>query len=99
SLFIFCSLSSNHIMSLLQLAILHHSSVPPAHVIIHARKAWLRGLSPKQNRSVPPLDYERVWRLVSENPAWVVSINGGFDTVEKVREGLERCDGVMIGRK
>ncbi|RUS21638.1 dihydrouridine synthase-domain-containing protein [Endogone sp. FLAS-F59071] len=81
------------------LTTLYSSSLPPPHVIVHARKAWLHGLSPKQNRSVPPLDYERVWRLVRENPAWMVSVNGGFDTVEKVREGLERCDGVMIGRK
>ncbi|RUP46013.1 dihydrouridine synthase-domain-containing protein [Jimgerdemannia flammicorona] len=81
------------------LSTLLRSSLPPTHVIVHARKAWLHGLSPKQNRTVPPLDYERVWRLAKEFHGLVVTANGGFDTVEKVRSGLERCDGIMIGRK
>ncbi|RUP46014.1 hypothetical protein BC936DRAFT_147455 [Jimgerdemannia flammicorona] len=92
--------STKHFSSIpTQLSTLLRSSLPPTHVIVHARKAWLHGLSPKQNRTVPPLDYERVWRLAKEFHGLVVTANGGFDTVEKVRSGLERCDGIMIGRK
>lgn len=66
--------------------------------IIHARKAWLKGLSPKQNRNIPPLDYERVYRLKQDHPELAIIINGGIKTVEQVRMHLQHTDGVMIGR-
>jgi tRNA-dihydrouridine synthase A len=64
---------------------------------VHARKAWLKGLSPAQNRNVPPLDYDRVHRLHARLPVFV-GINGGIDDVASVREQLAFVDGVMIGR-
>jgi tRNA-dihydrouridine synthase A len=65
---------------------------------VHARKAWLQGLSPKENREIPPLDYERVYRLKREFSQLVVVINGGITTVDAVREHLKHVDGVMLGR-
>ncbi|WP_158883324.1 tRNA dihydrouridine(20/20a) synthase DusA [Rhodanobacter sp. L36] len=65
---------------------------------VHARKAWLQGLSPKENREIPPLDYQRVYRLKREFPQLVVVINGGITTVDQVREHLAQVDGVMLGR-
>lgn len=65
---------------------------------VHARKAWLKGLSPKENREIPPLDYERVYRLKREFPHLVVVINGGITTVDEVRAHLRQLDGVMLGR-
>ncbi|TAN05042.1 MAG: tRNA dihydrouridine(20/20a) synthase DusA [Rhodanobacteraceae bacterium] len=67
-------------------------------LIVHARKAWLKGLSPKQNREVPPLNYARVYRLKQEFPALTVVINGGIDELAAVREHLRHVDGVMLGR-
>jgi tRNA-dihydrouridine synthase A len=67
-------------------------------LMVHARKAWLQGLSPKENREIPPLDYERVYRLKREFPQLIVIINGGITTVEQVRAHLARLDGVMLGR-
>jgi tRNA-dihydrouridine synthase A len=67
-------------------------------LVVHARKAWLQGLSPKENREIPPLDYGRVYRLKREFPQLVVAINGGVTTVEEVRAHLEHVDGVMLGR-
>lgn len=67
-------------------------------LVVHARKAWLQGLSPKENRDIPPLDYERVYRLKREFPQLVVVINGGVTTVEQVLAHLARLDGVMLGR-
>ncbi|OJW38470.1 MAG: tRNA dihydrouridine(20/20a) synthase DusA [Rhodanobacter sp. 67-28] len=67
-------------------------------LVVHARKAWLKGLSPKENREIPPLDYERVYRLKREFPELVVVVNGGITTVEQVRTHLARLDGVMLGR-
>jgi tRNA-dihydrouridine synthase A len=66
--------------------------------IVHARKAWLQGLSPKENREVPPLNYERVHRLKHEHAALEVVINGGIATVADVQEHLRHVDGVMLGR-
>ena len=66
--------------------------------IIHARKAWLKGLSPKENREVPPLRYELVYRLKSEFPHLDISLNGGIRTLEAAAEHLRHVDGVMIGR-
>jgi tRNA-dihydrouridine synthase A len=66
--------------------------------IVHARKAWLSGLSPKQNREIPPLDYERVHRLKRELRALRIVINGGFATFEHSVAELTHVDGVMIGR-
>lgn len=66
--------------------------------IVHARKAWLSGLSPKENREVPPLDYARVYRLKRELPGLKVVINGGFVTLEDSVAQLEHVDGVMVGR-
>ncbi|NRA69870.1 MAG: tRNA dihydrouridine(20/20a) synthase DusA [Gammaproteobacteria bacterium] len=67
--------------------------------IIHARKAWLSGLSPKQNREVPPLDYERVHQLKQDFSQLDISINGGIVTLEQAAEHLQHVDGVMIGRE
>lgn len=67
--------------------------------IIHARKAWLQGLSPKQNREIPPLDYQRVYQLKKDFPNLEVIINGGIKTLDEVEEHLLHVDGVMIGRE
>ena len=66
--------------------------------IVHARKAWLQGLSPKENREVPPLNYDRVWRLKEARPDLTVVINGGIGTLEAAHEHLQYVDGVMLGR-
>ncbi len=66
--------------------------------IIHARKAWLRGLSPKQNRELPPLDYDRVYTLKRDFPALEIVLNGGVQSLEAAAAHLARVDGVMIGR-
>ena len=68
------------------------------HIIIHARKAWLNGLSPKENRTIPPLDYERVYKIKAAFPELKVTINGGITTMEQCQEQLTRVDGVMLGR-
>ncbi|WP_428029449.1 tRNA dihydrouridine(20/20a) synthase DusA [Ancylobacter sp.] len=67
-------------------------------LIVHARKAWLEGLSPKENRDIPPLDYDRVYRLKARLPAVPVSINGGIATLEAAQAHLAYLDGVMLGR-
>ena len=67
-------------------------------LIVHARKAWLSGLSPRENRDIPPLDYDRVYRLKAAHPALPIVINGGIATVEAAREHLRHVDGVMMGR-
>jgi tRNA-dihydrouridine synthase A len=65
---------------------------------VHARKAWLQGLSPKENRDIPPLDYRRVYRLKQARPDLPVAINGGIRTMEEVHGHLRHVDGVMLGR-
>ncbi|MCQ9120198.1 tRNA dihydrouridine(20/20a) synthase DusA [Rodentibacter pneumotropicus] len=67
--------------------------------IIHARKAWLSGLSPKENREIPPLDYERVYQLKRDFPHLKMVINGGIKTVEEMKQHLQFVDGVMVGRE
>ena len=67
-------------------------------LIVHARKAWLKGLSPKENREVPPLDHERVYRLKAAHPHLTVVLNGGIGSVEAALLHLSRVDGVMMGR-
>jgi tRNA-dihydrouridine synthase A len=67
-------------------------------LIVHARKAWLEGLSPKENREIPPLDYERVFRLKRANPDLPVVLNGGITSIEDATAHLGKVDGVMIGR-
>lgn len=67
-------------------------------LIVHARKAWLKGLSPRENREVPPLDYERVFRLKAARPHLPILLNGGIASVEQARSFLDRVDGVMMGR-
>jgi len=66
--------------------------------IMHARKAVLAGLSPKQNRDVPPLHYDWVYRLKQEMPGLEITINGGIDSLESVQDHLQHVDGVMLGR-
>ncbi len=66
--------------------------------IVHARKAWLQGLSPKENRDIPPLRYDYVYRLKQELPELEVIINGGLDNLETARAQLAQVDGVMLGR-
>jgi tRNA-dihydrouridine synthase A len=65
---------------------------------IHARKAWLEGLSPKQNRELPPLDYDRVYRLKQDLPELEIVVNGGIRSLDQAEAHLARVDGVMIGR-
>ena len=67
-------------------------------LIVHARKAWLNGLSPKENRDIPPLDYDRVYRLKAALPDVPVIINGGIGSLAEATEHLRRVDGVMLGR-
>jgi tRNA-dihydrouridine synthase A len=66
--------------------------------IVHARKAWLKGLSPKENRELPPLDYARVYRLKAERPDLTIVLNGGIATLDACEEHLRHVDGVMLGR-
>lgn len=68
------------------------------HFIVHARIAWLQGLSPKQNREIPPLRYEDVYRLKQEMPDLQIEINGGITTLADIQKHLAYVDGVMIGR-
>ena len=67
-------------------------------LIVHARKAWLSGLSPRENRDIPPLDYDVVFRLKAAHPKLPIVLNGGITTVEAAREHLTKLDGVMMGR-
>ncbi len=67
-------------------------------LIVHARKAWLKGLSPRENREVPPLDYPLVHRLKASHPDFEIVINGGIGSVEAAQQQLDRVDGVMMGR-
>ena len=67
--------------------------------IVHARKAWLQGLSPKQNREVPPLNYAWVYRLKKDFPDLAIVINGGIQTLDECRDHLAQVDGVMLGRE
>ena len=68
------------------------------HFIVHARKAWLKGLSPKENRTIPPLNYEWVYHLKKDFPSLQITINGGIESCEDITKQLEFVDGVMIGR-
>jgi tRNA-dihydrouridine synthase A len=65
---------------------------------VHARKAWLEGLSPKENRDVPPLDYALVYRVKQEHPKLRIVLNGGIDTLDAAQTHLAHVDGVMLGR-
>ena len=67
--------------------------------IVHARKTWLQGLSPKENREIPPLHYERVHQLKQDFPQLEITINGGIKTLDEAEEQLRHVDGVMIGRE
>src|SRR5512139_1809755 len=67
-------------------------------LIVHARKAWLNGLSPKENRDIPPLDYDRVYRLKAALPNVPVIINGGIAGIAEAKRHLDHVDGVMLGR-
>jgi tRNA-dihydrouridine synthase A len=65
---------------------------------VHARKAWLNGLSPKENRDIPPLDYDRVYRLKAAMPNVPIAINGGIATIAEAKQHLAHVDGAMLGR-
>ncbi|WP_420133253.1 tRNA dihydrouridine(20/20a) synthase DusA [Rhodopseudomonas sp.] len=67
-------------------------------LIVHARKAWLNGLSPKENRDIPPLDYDRVYRLKQAMPNVSIIINGGIKSIAEAKQHLAHVDGVMLGR-
>lgn len=67
--------------------------------IVHARKAWLKGLSPKENREIPPLKYELVYQLKQEFPQLEIIINGGITSLEQCQQHLQHVDGVMVGRE
>jgi len=73
-------------------------SIETKNWIIHARKAWLKGLSPKENRTVPPLNYEWVFKLKEIHPEFQISLNGGVQNLSEAKEILKKTDGVMIGR-
>ena len=66
--------------------------------IVHARKAWLKGLSPRENRDVPPLDYGRIYRLKADRPDLEIIVNGGIGSLDQADAHLGRVDGVMLGR-
>jgi tRNA-dihydrouridine synthase A len=66
--------------------------------ILHARKAWLEGLSPKENRDVPPIDYARVYRVKARRPELTIVVNGGIDSLDAAATHLAKVDGVMLGR-
>ncbi len=68
------------------------------HIYVHARKAWLKGLSPKENRTIPPLDYPRVYRLAGRVAPYEISMNGGIETLDAASLHLEHVSGVMLGR-
>ena len=68
-------------------------------LIVHARKAWLKGLSPKQNREIPPLQYEWIYQLKQDFPDTEIIINGGIKTIEQCQQQLAYVDGVMLGRE
>lgn len=67
-------------------------------LIVHARMAWLEGLSPKENRDIPPLDYPLVYALKERYPSWPISINGGVQNLDETERHLQHMDGVMMGR-
>jgi tRNA-dihydrouridine synthase A len=67
-------------------------------LIVHARKAWLSGLSPRENREVPPLDYDIVFRLKATHPKLPIVLNGGIGSIEAACAHLQKLDGVMMGR-
>ena len=67
-------------------------------LVVHARKAWLNGLSPKENRDIPPLDYDRVYRLKAALPDVPIIINGGIGSIAEAKRHLDHIDGVMLGR-
>ncbi|MCC8971292.1 tRNA dihydrouridine(20/20a) synthase DusA [Bradyrhizobium brasilense] len=67
-------------------------------LVVHARKAWLNGLSPKENRDIPPLDYDRVYRLKAALPHVPIIINGGITSLAEAKQHLAQVDGVMLGR-
>jgi tRNA-dihydrouridine synthase A len=66
---------------------------------IHARKAWLNGLSPKENREIPPLDYPRAYQIKQDFPHLAIAVNGGVKTLEQAQQHLQYLDGVMVGRE
>ena len=68
-------------------------------MIVHARNAWLQGLSPKQNREIPPLKYDWVYRLKRDFPDCEIIINGGINSLDECLEHLQQVDGVMLGRE
>jgi tRNA-dihydrouridine synthase A len=67
-------------------------------LVVHARKAWLQGLSPRENRDIPPLDYDRVHRLKAAHPALPIVLNGGIVDLDQAKAQLAHLDGVMMGR-
>ena len=69
-----------------------------AALVVHARKAWLEGLSPKDNRTIPPLDYRLIYELKRAHPAWTIVVNGGVNDLEEAKAHLAHVDGVMLGR-
>jgi len=68
------------------------------HFIVHARNAWLKGLSPKENREVPPLRHDWAWRVKRERPLLTITVNGGLASIDAVRTQLDHVDGAMLGR-
>ncbi|MAM34302.1 MAG: tRNA dihydrouridine(20/20a) synthase DusA [Micavibrio sp.] len=67
--------------------------------IVHARKAWLKGLSPKENRDIPPLNYNLIYKLKNDFPELSVHLNGGVNSIKAIDEAIDKVDGIMIGRE
>ena len=84
--------------ALLQAFVDRVAAAGAARFAVHARKAWLEGLDPKQNRTIPPLQYERVISLKQRRPKLTIELNGGLDTPEQCLQALQSCDGAMVGR-
>ena len=84
--------------ALLQAFVDRVASAGATRFAVHARKAWLEGLDPKQNRTIPPLQYDRVIALKQRRPDLTIELNGGLDTPDQCLEALENCDGAMVGR-
>ena len=74
------------------------SSAGAERFIVHARKAWLNGLNPKENRTIPPLQYERVQKLKNKRPKLIIELNGGLNSINECIKTLETFDGAMVGR-
>lgn len=94
-----CRLGVDHLDSYDFLSSFVDTLGPLPHLIVHARKCLLKGLSPKQNRTIPPLNYERVYALAESFPDLPITLNGGIAEAHQAADALHKVDGCMIGRR